>query len=329
MNNVFRLLFRVFSVSLLAWRLTELRAYDNGIPYYAYTRQEPLQPYTEYIPYEPYIWEEPQQPYIECFPCGTCFEREVSPLLLSVRHIGPKGIGYCDGYTTIEAFFIPSICECNYPFFDMRFHIFNESDYAGNVGVGYRFYDCCFGRMCGWNLYHDARKYCGHWFDQLGVGIELLNGCFDLRINGYIPLGKRKVLTKECHFTYPGGFFMDEKKYTLEMNGLDIEVGRFLINTWCLNVYGAIGPYFLFDTCQEGVTGGEARVEINFKRYFYSEALLSHDRIFGTRFQMLFGIIIPFGLWCGDCGGCECPIFSVDRHEIIPLRNTCCWDWNF
>ena len=54
-----------------------------------------------------------------------------------VRHIESGGIGYKNGYTTIEAFLSPDPNEwIATPFLDARAHVFNNGKWAANAGVG-------------------------------------------------------------------------------------------------------------------------------------------------------------------------------------------------
>jgi hypothetical protein len=59
---------------------------------------------------------------------------------LGLRHVEAKGLGYDKGYTTLEGMFFPlkNVCPA-YPFIDLRGHIFNNNEYAANVGLGVRF----------------------------------------------------------------------------------------------------------------------------------------------------------------------------------------------
>lgn len=74
----------------------------------------------------------------------------------SLRHIESGGIGYKDGYTTLEAFFAsdPSQWPVT-PFLDARGHIFDDGKWAANVGAGLR--KLWRNRAYGINAYYDYR----------------------------------------------------------------------------------------------------------------------------------------------------------------------------
>lgn len=58
---------------------------------------------------------------------------------LSIRHIEGGGIGYSQGYTTLEGFFAPNPEGLPLmPFLDLRGHVFNNGKMAANGGLGLR-----------------------------------------------------------------------------------------------------------------------------------------------------------------------------------------------
>src|SRR4051812_23333446 len=57
---------------------------------------------------------------------------------LDVRHTEAKGVGYKDGYTTLEGFGIYDHNSYFMPFLDLRGHVFNNGKFAGNIGLGER-----------------------------------------------------------------------------------------------------------------------------------------------------------------------------------------------
>src|SRR4051812_21635157 len=57
---------------------------------------------------------------------------------VDVRHTESKGVGYNDGYTTLEGFGIYDHNSYFMPFLDLRGHVFNDGQLAGNVGLGER-----------------------------------------------------------------------------------------------------------------------------------------------------------------------------------------------
>jgi len=59
------------------------------------------------------------------------------PQRIEVKHIEAGGIGYSQGYTTLEGFFPLLASDKNWvPFLDLRAHIFNDGKPAVNAGLG-------------------------------------------------------------------------------------------------------------------------------------------------------------------------------------------------
>jgi hypothetical protein len=112
----------------------------------------------------------------------------------SIRHNEANGIGYREGYTTLEAFGIYDGWGSGFmPFVDLRGHVFNNGKLAGNVGIGERTLFTSINHTFGSYLYYDVRRV-GHHLtvNQLSPGIELVGERMEYRINGYFPLGKQK-----------------------------------------------------------------------------------------------------------------------------------------
>ena len=60
---------------------------------------------------------------------------------ITARHIEGRGVGYTQGYSTLEMFLAPpaSVDKSFLPFLDLRGHIFNKGKPAANAGFGLRF----------------------------------------------------------------------------------------------------------------------------------------------------------------------------------------------
>ena len=105
-----------------------------------------------------------------------------------VRHTEARGVGYKDGYTTLEGF---GICDNNpsfMPFLDLRGHVFNNGKLAGNFGIGSRSVLSGINHILGAYLYYDVRQE-NHSFtiNQLSPGIELLGKRMEYRVNRILP----------------------------------------------------------------------------------------------------------------------------------------------
>src|SRR5579872_4722137 len=84
--------------------------------------------------------------------CPSICEEIPSPMHVTVRHIEKEGIGYKEGYTTLEGFSALNYDEW-IPFVDLRGHVFNNGKFDTNVGLGTRYLMGC--RSYGINAFYD------------------------------------------------------------------------------------------------------------------------------------------------------------------------------
>jgi hypothetical protein len=119
---------------------------------------------------------------------------------LHTGHVGfrqneARGIGYKEGYTTMEVFTIFDQISSSYfmPFFDLRGHVFNNGKLAGNAGIGERTLIPSIEHVFGSYVYYDVRNdNHGLTIHQISPGLELLSKRMEYRINGYFPVGDAK-----------------------------------------------------------------------------------------------------------------------------------------
>lgn len=261
---------------------------------------------------------------------------------LDISHRLGKGVGYCEGYSSLGAFIVPTCYSCFQPFLDLRGHVFNKGRWAANVGIGGRYISSCCNLAYGGNIYYDYRKGCHRGFHQLGLGAELLGSCWDLRVNGYIPIGRREWKSHTARFDdFEGDFFATCQQRIKSIGGVDGELGFFLKckDPCCLfdfDLYAAVGPYFFASRCDRDIFGGQVRLAARFCDYLEFEVRATSDRVCHGRVQGRFSIYIPFDFdICCRKNSCAQPCRNdfacrrVERREIIFLKEECCWDWNW
>ncbi|HSX11315.1 MAG TPA: hypothetical protein VLF94_06355, partial [Chlamydiales bacterium] len=91
----------------------------------------------------------------------------------TLRHIEKGGIGYEDGYTTLEAFLSSDPSQWRVtPFLDVRGHLSDSGKWAANAGTGLRF--LWKNRAYGVNTYYDYRNTDHFNSHQIGAGLETL-----------------------------------------------------------------------------------------------------------------------------------------------------------
>ncbi len=258
------------------------------------------------------------------------------PMRITMRHIEPNGVGYTQGYTTLEGFFAPG---CLYrggwlPYLDLRGHIFDNGHLAANAGLGLRYLGER--RVWGVNAYYDYRNTHRLHCSQAAVGFEVLGEKWDVRLNGYLPVGKkvsRGFSPKFEHFS--GHHLILSRKHEYALAGIDGEVGCHS-KVRCLPVEVAAGPYYLQGNDQSA-WGGKLRAALDFTQYFRLEGNVSYDHLFKWIGQGQASVIIPFSRrkrWthrtahegpAEESPNCLCRTLiqrayqRVNRSEIIPV----------
>jgi hypothetical protein len=143
----------------------------------------------------------------------------------AVRHIEAGGIGYENGYTTLEMFLATDPNQwIAIPFLDLRGHIFNNGQGALNTGIGVR--SLCGCRAYGANIYYDYRTTHRNSYNQIGAGIETLGSLWDVRVNGYFPVGRKISGGYDLQFdSFQGNSLLVNRKFQYAMTGFDAEAG--------------------------------------------------------------------------------------------------------
>jgi len=253
---------------------------------------------------------------------------------LSARHIEGRGIGYDQGYSTLEAFFAHDPGEwCFLPFLDVKGHISDNGKWAANAGLGIR--EIYGKRVWGLNGYYDYRNTRKKNYTQAGVGLETLGDFWDFRINGYIPLGKKISSPYSVRFEkFSGPRIILSQKYQYALKGSDAELGFHFGRSRSFKFYAAAGPYYYRGKIGDNIWGGKARMAAMYKDYITLEVSDSYDNAFRNRVQGQITFTIPFGRDSrvtkrGRVCSCEMAealtsrmLQPVGRQEIIPVDSS-------
>ncbi len=247
----------------------------------------------------------------------------------ALRHIESGGIGYEEGYTTLEMFLTadPSQWEAT-PFLDARGHVFNNGKWAANAGIGLR--TLWGNRAYGINTYYDYRNTGRFHSNQLGVGLETLGELFDFRINGYLPLGAKLSDRYDASFeAFSGNYMLVSQKYQSAMKGANAEFGFHLGKSESFDFCAAAGPYYFIGKDAPATWGGKARISGTFKEFLTLEISDSYDRTFHNKFQGEISLNFSFGPRSKvKEQGCICKAANtlndrmlqpVNRQEIIVI----------
>lgn len=226
----------------------------------------------------------------------------------------------------------PMLCEEWQPFFDLQAHYLSHHEWAGNVGAGVRKW-VCDNRAVGANIYYDYRD-ARRSFNQIGVGLESLGECFDFRINGYFPVGRKTRFFHPHVFDFPGGFIMICRERKFAHTGFDADVGRYFCLCAPFKFYSSLGTYYYRHKHFNHFWGGAFRLKAFLKDWLSFELRLTYDKVFHTRAQGIFTASFPLDNLFKNCEGvldyCRNLLLQpVNRQEVIILDRSCCWRTNF
>lgn len=254
----------------------------------------------------------------------------------TLRHIESGGIGYNDGYTTLEVFAASDPGQWTIiPFFNGKGHVFNNGKWAANVGAGLR--TLLGNRAYGINGYYDYRNARRFNSNQIGIGLETLGELFDFRINGYLPIGAKISSPYDPLFkTFSGNNMLISQKYQSAMKGADVEFGFHIGKTKFCDFYAAAGPYYFNGKVDPITWGGKARISGRFKDILTLEISDSYDKTFHNKFQGQISLtfsfgpkskVKPYGRTCKKANALNDRMLQpVSRQEIIvinkPTKNT-------
>ncbi|HSX37388.1 MAG TPA: inverse autotransporter beta domain-containing protein [Chlamydiales bacterium] len=249
------------------------------------------------------------------------------------------GVPYGSDYTTLGAFFASDYSPGSvYPFLDLRAHRFDNDTYALNIGIGGRYIPEAhsFCQMFGVNVFYDWRQGCLNQYNQVGVGVEILGRRWDIRANGYIPVGA-KTAKLTCVFNqYEGGYVISHEMTEITTYACNAEVGWLAIASKNFLLYFAGGPYSLSrkSRCFDTILGGEVRVRPQYKDYIFVDARYSYDNYYQSIWQITWTINLPLYQIKGQnkkpCKLKDRQIYQpVERFETMPLINRSCWKANF
>lgn len=248
---------------------------------------------------------------------------------ISLRRNQGRTVGNNISYTTLDVVSFPFHYESVWPFLDIKAHRFDREDkYAGNLGFGCRVAPKSTDQVFGLNIYYDYRNAHHFCFNQLGLGFEILGNCWNLRLNGYLPVGKKNVLESFCFFDdFIGSFFMLQRNYVRSLKGLDFELESYLTKICCVDFYLGVGAYYYKgDRCRGDVYGTEYRVTSWYCDYLSFSIGVTHDCVYKTRVQGQLALTYPFKCCCrGD----RRLFLPVRRREIIVLEKNSRWKSNF
>ena len=183
----------------------------------------------------------------------------------------------------------------------------NGGHFGWDLSLGHRRLNDEATRLRGGHIGIDGRSTGESTFYQLAAGYESLGENWDVRLNGYIPIGDTLNTLTDINTStvLPGtsGFqsnelvlsALTERRRILKeeeaLGGFDAEVATQLSEWDGGELTGAVGGYLL--TGEESSFGGQLRLGATFKSNYTAGVALQHDGIFGTNFVVSIGANLP------------------------------------
>src|SRR5579872_2570391 len=164
---------------------------------------------------------------ILCLTVSLSAELKSRPERIGVSNTEGKGLGYSQGYTSLDLFLSQPFCEkrCA-PFLDLRGHIFINGKYAANAGAGFRWMNKKCTQVWGINGFYDYRLTKHRPYNQVAMGLEFLANSWGVTLNGYLPVGKKETPLYEFKYLAAGPtFFLMKGREQFALKGADAEIG--------------------------------------------------------------------------------------------------------
>lgn len=238
----------------------------------------------------------------------------LSPSYSFLKHREAKGIGYDQGYTSVDVMASPIDFPHFYPYLNVRGHVFNDGRFASNLGIALRYLSSKQDWIWGGNVFYDYRSAKIFSGQQLGAGLELFFGDIAMRVNGYLPIGvvKRK----------------EAMRAQVALANIQGEIGTKLFSMQNFQLRGALGVYYLTGRAFNHQTFGKAwgsQLRLTGVIYKWVEAGVetTYDHIFNFTFQGYLALKIPLGntrLHFADNAFMKNLFAPIRRNEIIPLQ---------
>lgn len=250
---------------------------------------------------------------------------------LAIRHRESQGVGYNQGYSSVD-YFLSAQGEKDQFFFDLRGHVFNDAKVAGNLGAGWRHSLWNDSSRVGMQIFYDFRDYSHFFVHQIGGGLEWLFQTVDVRLNGYLPVGKNENFHNKRFCGFVGNQVIVKQRFSAALPCLEGEIGTPLAKPF----YFAVGSYYLFQESSHSLKtgkalGAKARFDVDLGYCCSLGALATYDHIFHTRVQGVFSITIPLGPKKKKPVSRKKPVVvervsrnlksvPIVRNEIIPIQ---------
>ncbi len=210
-------------------------------------------------------------------PATTVVAQDVWLSRLSARHTQGDGVGYQDGFTSVD-WFLPLLASepDSIWFGDFRAILSTDAEFSSNFGTGYRWYEPDQNRIYGANIFWDTRQLDDFNFNQLGVGLQTFGEIIDLELNGYVPAVND---THQQSVQFSGNNLLVHSANA--QSGMDFMMGYNVPPILEFNTRVLGGVYFYDSNQTPRTTGWRVRLETALQDWLAFSATAQDDELFG------------------------------------------------
>ena len=207
----------------------------------------------------------------------------------------------------------------------------NDGEPGFSLNVGHRDYDQDDDVINGGYVGVDSRNTDSTTFYQLAAGYERIQKDWELRFNGYLPVGDRTNTVQDIDIDTTvqtsSGFegnqlvlsaIRDRQRVLQKENalgGLDLEVGKKIDDWYGGELLAYVSAYWL--SGEESSLGGQARLAANFESNFNAGLAYQYDDLFGSSVSLSLSASLPGRRFQGE----EERSFQADNEVAIRLRD--------
>lgn len=201
---------------------------------------------------------------------------------VSIIHSTGDGVGYRNGFTSLESF-VPLFGSegSSLIFADARALFDSDGVRGANLGVGRRLVIDDEGSVLGMHVYYDQRDLGRNHFRQISPGLSLNTETWELNLNGYLttPFDERQAVPNRF-----GGNHLFVDRFETAMSGVDAELGIPLpvTETERFNPKVFAGWYGFYADHRPSVNGFRARLNASVSDRLGVGLSIQHDEMFGT-----------------------------------------------
>lgn len=209
---------------------------------------------------------------------------------LRLNHVIGDGVGWQDGgFTTLGGWVPFSEYGADTLWYtDLRVFVTNDGDVGQNASLGVRHYNDRLDRFFGGAIFFDHDHGASNKsFRQFGFSLETMGNIFDLRGNGYFPIGSNinelgnARIDANPFFEADRIYFPGVAAFQQALTGGDAEIGMPILpnEQW---LRGYVGGYAYSTSETKDPAGFRGRLEAQLSDDLSFQAVLTNDRTFGT-----------------------------------------------